>query len=128
MIKFVNKFIEVEDYVHSGVQPIFLMDYDPTYVYSTLTSPVNSQEDTWSITENGDKVRIPVFGYKSGKEPDSGLFGFGLQLGMQAITLIKRPFTHVVMVLGVERHDLSEDGDEAYRVYAGISFARKKGT
>jgi hypothetical protein len=107
------------------------MDYDPKYVYRTLTSSLgSSDEPEWAITEDSEKVRIPVFAYRTGKEPESGLFGYGMQMGMQALHINEHPYDCVVLVLGVERHDLSDEEDEditdAYRVYVGISFAREK--
>jgi|TARA_R110000824_G_scaffold82768_15_gene207525 hypothetical protein len=131
-MEFVNKFISVERHVGSGEQPIYLMDYGGKYVYHTLTSPISSAESPeWSITDSGDKVRVPIFAYKSGKEPDSGLFGYGIQLGIEALELAKPTGHfphHVVLVLGIECHDLAEaeEGEEAHRVYVGISFAREK--
>tara|TARA_R110002020_G_scaffold276042_2_gene491258 strand:- start:20926 stop:21312 length:387 start_codon:yes stop_codon:yes gene_type:complete len=128
-MEFINKFIAVERYVRSGIQPVYLMDYDPKYVYHTLLSPVTAESREFSITDAGsEKVRIPVFAYKTGKEPPSGIFGYGVQLGMQAHSLCHHAFTHVVLVLGVECHDLAkeEEGEDAHRVYMGISFAREK--
>ena len=128
------KFISVESHVRSGEQPVYLMDYDGSYVYHTLTTSVNAEELEWGITDNSEKVRIPIFAYKTGKEPDSGLFAVGMQIGMQALAAYRSSNPHSkseirpVIVLGTERHDLSEQEEpqEAYRVYAGISFARFK--
>jgi hypothetical protein len=130
-MEFINKFISVEKYVRSGIQPIYLMGYDPKYIYHTLTSPVTGASDVpeFAVTDAGsEKVRIPVFAYKTGKEPPSGIFGYGMQLGMQAYSSCHHAFTHVVLVLGVECHDLAEEeeGEDARRVYMGISFAREK--
>jgi hypothetical protein len=128
-MEFINKFISVEQHIRSGVRPVYLMDYDPKYVYRTLTSSLGSSDaPEWSTTEDSEKVRIPVFAYRTGKEPASGIFGYGMQMGMQALQLNEQPYDQVVLVLGVECHDLSdeEEGADAYRVYVGISFAKEK--
>ena len=133
-MEYIVKFISVEAHVRSNTQPVYLMDYDGTYVYHTLTTSVNASELEGALTDNSEKVRIPVFAYKTGKEPESGLFAVGMQIGMQALEAYKAANPHSkseirpVIVLGVERHDLSEqeEPEEAYRVYAGISFARTK--
>lgn len=135
-MEFVNKFISVERYVGSGEQPVYLMDYDGQHIYTTLMSSVNSPDREWSHTDSGDKVRIPIFAYKTGKEPASGMFPCGAQIGMQALACYQRysddtrltDVHHVVLAVGVECHDLAEaeDSEEAYRVYIGISFAREK--
>ena len=133
-MEFNNKFISVEAHVSAGEQPVYLMDYNNKYVYTTLISSVHAPDPLkWAITDNSEKVRIPVFAYKTGKEPASGTFACGIQIGMRALEHYQsytkqRPCDHAVLVVGVERHDLSESegGDEAYRIYVGISFAREK--
>ena len=133
-MEYIVKFISVEAHIRSKEQPVYLMDYNGAYVYHTLTTSVNAEELEWALTDNSEKVRIPVFAYKTGKEPESGLFAVGMQIGMQALEAYRKSNPNSkseirpVLVLGIERHDLSEQEEpqEAYRVYAGISFARSK--
>lgn len=133
-MEYIVKFISVEAHVRAGEQPVYLMDYDGAYVYHTLTTSANAEELSWAHTDNSEKVRIPIFAYKTGKEPASGLFAVGMQIGMQALEAYKatnqpnKSKVIPVIVLGIEKHDLAEqeEPEEAYRIYAGISFARAK--
>jgi hypothetical protein len=131
-MEFINKFISVEKYIGSGEQPVYLMDYSGRYVYTTLMSSAHESNTVWSHTQIGDKVRIPIFGYKTGKKPTSGMFPCGMQIGMQALEHYQQhsddkrltDLQHVLLVVGLECHDLSPLN--ADRVYVGISFAREK--
>jgi hypothetical protein len=129
-MEFDNKFIEVGPYLELRTQPTYMLSFEPKYVYHTVTSALTSDFVEWSTTDSGEAVRIPIFAYKTAKEPLSGLFHFGLQLGFSAMQEAASMFPtdkcKVILVTGVECHDLSEEGEDAYRVYMGISVAREK--
>ena len=113
-----TKFLSVESHLERRIQPIYLMDYESGKKYYTVTSSILDDEIDWSMTDGGEKVRIPINAYRTRDQSGLWLFGTGLQLGAKALASLPRNVRvkELLFVLGEECHEV-EDG---YRVYAGL--------
>ena len=127
-MEFVNKFIDVDDHLRSKQQPTYLMDLAGGVEYHTPISSLVNDNIQWSITRTGDKVRVPIFAYRTKEKFNISIWGLGLQCGMIALSAYgrlgwpdKEPES-VVLVFGDKCHEF-EDG---YRVYLGLTMVRNK--
>lgn len=126
-MEFIRKFIDVEGHVGSGEQPVYLMDVVPGEQYHTPHSSLLGDDIEWVLTRVGDKVRIPIFAYRTNGTFDTSLWGLGIQCGMHALDDWRiiasewRP-KNVILVLGDQAHEF-EDG---YRIYLGLTIVGDK--
>ena len=121
-MEFVNKFIDVDDHIKSKQQPTYLMDLAGGREYHTPVSSLVEDDIKWSITRTGDKVRIPIFAYRTKEKFNISIWGLGLQCGMRALSALGKEPESVVLVFGDKCHEF-EDG---YRVYLGLTMVRIK--
>jgi len=141
-MQFKHKFIDVDHHIETGQQPVYLMDYDHAKEYYTVTSSLLAETIEWSATAQGQKVRIPVFAYRT-RDSNVSLWGLGLQCGLRALmhpdhdpgvpAIIgnSKEGDEVILVFGDKCHAVpageNEDTDEdGYRVYVGLTVARRK--
>ena len=121
-MEFVNKFVDVDDYIRSKQQPTYLMDLAGGKAYYTPVSSLVEDDIQWSITSTGDKVRIPIFAYRTKEKFNISIWGLGLQCGMLALSALGKEPESVVLVFGDKCHEF-EDG---YRVYLGLTMVKVK--
>lgn len=121
-MEFISKYIDVEGHIGSGEQPIYLMDFDIGREYHTAQSSLLSEEIEWSITRKGDKIRIPIFAYRTTTKLDTAMWGLGIQCGMQALDAWGGKADRVFLVFGDSAHEF----DDGYRVYLGLSIEGSK--
>ena len=121
-MEFTRKFIDVEEHIGSGEQPVYLMDAVPGKKYYTPHSSLLGDEIKWTLTRVGDKVRIPIFAYRTNGKFDTSLWGLGIQCGMRALDEWGGKPASVILVLGDKAHEL-EDG---YRIYLGLTIVGDK--
>lgn len=126
-MKFIDEYINVDRHLETKQQPVFLMDFTPGKEYHTAVSSLASDDIEWSISRSGDKVRIPIFAYRTSKELGTSVWSAGLHCGLRAIHSwgIERwgdDPESVVLVFGDTCHEV-EDG---YRVYLGLTMVKDK--
>ena len=121
-MRFIDKYINVDHHIESKKQPVFLMKFTPGKEYHTATSSLNAEEIEWSISRSGDKVRIPIFAYRTVEKLDTSVWGAGIQCGLRALYSWGGDPESVVLVFGDKCHEL-EDG---YRVYLGLTMVKVK--
>ena len=121
-MEFTRKFIDIEGHIGSGEQPVYLMDLVPGNEYHTPHSSLLGGEIEWSLSRVGDKVRIPIFAYRTNGKFDTSLWGLGIQCGMSALDAWGGKPSSVILVLGDKAHEL-EDG---YRIYLGLTIVGDK--
>lgn len=119
-MEFINKFVDVDRHIGSGEQPVYLMDYTAGEEHHIPHSSLLSDKIEWSVVKSGDKVRIPIFAYRTKEKFDMSLWGLGLQCGMRALDEWGGKPKKVILVFGDKCHEF-EDG---YRTYLGLSIMR----
>ena len=113
-----TKFLSVESHLERRIQPIYLMDYESGKKYYTVTSSILDDEIDWSMTDGGEKVRIPINAYRTRDQSGLWLFGTGLQLGAKALASLPRNIVvkELLFVLGEECYPVGD----GYRAFAGL--------
>lgn len=113
-----TKFISVDRYVDQKIQPVYLLDYAPGKKYYTVTSSILADQLDWSMTDGGEKVRIPINAYRTRDQSELWLFGTGLQLGAKALASLPHNIIvkELLFVLGEECYSVGD----GYRAFAGL--------
>lgn len=81
----------------------------------------------WSITAQGDFVRVPMHAYRTMAMAKGSIMATGVELGMRAIvslsTKCPKPPAEITLVLGSEVHVVTtEEGNKVYRCYLGVAI------
>lgn len=91
------------------------------------SSLVGAMDVVWTLTRDGQFVRVPVFAYRTVARAGSAIMATGLEIGMAAVAGLRQHTSDmpiaVHLVLGHECTDLAPD--DAYRCYVGIAFQTK---
>jgi hypothetical protein len=144
------EWVDVSQFIRSGQAPVFMLTRQKAHENSKAWAgpseiarlgehwvpqgPVLGGV-TWTLTKQGDFVRIPVSAYKT-QRALSSIWGLGLQIGMAATDELRKHTGDVpiraVLVLGRECTDLAVDpitgaatGDDSFRCYVGIALQTK---
>lgn len=143
----VPHWIDVRPNLSMGVQPVMVLerplahgDYAKGNLFNKAeiarvghywvaqSNVVGSGMDTlWTLTRDGQYVRVPVFAYRTPQRAAAAILATGLEIGMAAIDGLRqhtsdRPLA-VHLVLGHECTDLAPE--DAYRCYVGIAIQTK---
>jgi hypothetical protein len=138
MMEFDIRWVNVQDHVAAGVQPVFM--YERPAIghagtvsrggvprqgeFYTVVSHVLGETAELALCKTGDHVRIPILAYRTSDRAHAAVWGMGVQVGMGAAAALyaSRRVVPVscVLVLGHELTDLP--GANAYRCYVGVSF------
>ena len=80
----------------------------------------------WSLTVQGEYVKVPLFAYRTPQKARGAIFAVGVELGMRAmLSLCKKspkPPIEVTLIMGSEVHTIATDAGEVYRAYLGIAI------
>lgn len=121
-MKFIDKYIDVDQHIERKQQPIFMLDFTPGKEYHVATTSIATEDIEWSISRAGDKVRIPIFAYKTVEKADTSVWGAGIQCGLRAIHSWGDKPDSVVLIFGDKCHEV----EEGYRVYLGLAMVKDK--
>lgn len=81
----------------------------------------------WSLTREGQHVRVPIVAYRTAHRAASSILATGLEIGMSAVLNLRQYTPELPLishiVLGHECTDLSPH--DAYRCYVGIAIQTK---
>lgn len=130
----------IHEHLLAGQQPIVLLDRPfvggvpdagrnvflnvkvaRTGVFYTATSDLLQPEIQWALTEKGEKVRVPVFAYRTLSPNFASLVGTGVQLGLKALENLGKTRgapESAYLLLADEVHSV----DGGYRFYLGLTF------
>ena len=94
--------------------------------YWVPDSPVLADEISWSVTQQGEFVPVPLFAYRTQHAARASIFATGVELGMRAMLDLsahcKKPPQAVTLVMGPEVHSIETENGSVYRAYLGVAF------
>ena len=121
-MKFIDKYINVDQHIERKQQPVFMLEFDPAKEYDVATSSIATEDSEWSISRSGDKVRVPVFAYRTVEKMDTSVWGAGIQCGLRALHSWGDKPDSVVLIFGDKCHEV----EGGYRVYLGFVMVKDK--
>lgn len=145
-MKFETCYVDVNPYLATGQQPVSLIERQLPQGHGTQGSLLRVTETgrcgtfwvpdghllasdslSWSMTETGQYVRVPIEAYRTQEKALATLLGLALQIGMVAVDSLRqytsdRPQV-VTLLLGHEC-PVTEDG-QAFRCFIGVAIRTK---
>lgn len=125
------QWIDVTESLARQVQPVIVTARAGELGSSELWCPQGNVLDgtaQFNVTRLGDAVRVPVWAYQTERVSLGDLFGLGLQIGLAAVTELRKVTqispTHAYLYIGHECQDLRPSA-ECFRAFIGIALRTK---
>jgi len=117
------EWLDISEFIASNRQPIAMFNRRESggHKFIVPVSPLLQPVIDWSMTDKGDMVRVPMFGYDAPQKARSSILVTGVELGIAAASQLPKAHgnpAHCVLFV----HTQVDEVGSVFRCYAGLAF------